>query len=51
MYVDGYFIKVILYCVDHFLYLSFACMLKKHLAQEVCKRVHHQFVESGVFEQ
>ena len=35
MYVNGNFIEVILYCVDHFLNLSFTSVLKKHLTKKV----------------
>lgn len=41
MLVDCDFAKVVFNCVQHFFDLDLACLLEKHLAQEVCLGVHH----------
>ena len=51
MLVDGDLAEVLPDCFEHLLYLSLRGLLEEHLAQEVSKRVHHQFMEGCILEE
>lgn len=49
MLVNGDLAEVIFYCVEDFFNLGFTCLLKEHLAKEICKWMHHELVKRLVF--
>lgn len=50
MLVDCDLTKIVFNSVQHFFYLSLACLLEEHLAKEICQGVHHELVEGLVLE-